>query len=73
MRGGTAAAGRVFRAEHGRLIAPLVRRFGDIGIARECCCQRELTAKDPYPGVLPQAEDHHTSGRTHGSGSTAWR
>ena len=30
---GRAAAGRVFRGEHGRLIAWLVRRFGDIGIA----------------------------------------
>lgn len=30
MEGGTAAVERVFREENGRLIASLVRRFGDI-------------------------------------------
>src|SRR5579875_289634 len=35
MRGGTAAVERVFREEYGRLIASLVRRFGDIDIAGE--------------------------------------
>jgi len=35
MPGGTAAVERVFREEYGRLIASLVRRFGDIDIAQE--------------------------------------
>src|SRR3954465_12941588 len=35
MHSGTAAVERVFREEYGRLIASLVRRFGDIDIAEE--------------------------------------
>ena len=35
MQDATAAVERVFREEYGRLIASLVRRFGDIDIAEE--------------------------------------
>ncbi|MHB1490408.1 MAG: hypothetical protein ACYCTH_07895 [Cellulomonas sp.] len=34
MPGGTAAVERVFRKEYGRLIASLVRRFGDVDLTK---------------------------------------
>ena len=45
MQGGTAAVERVFREEYGRLIASLVRRFGDIDIAEEAAAEAFLAAK----------------------------
>ena len=42
--GGTAAVERVFREEYGRLIASLVRRFGDIDIAEEAAGEALVAA-----------------------------
>ncbi|TYL55328.1 RNA polymerase sigma factor [Nocardioides sp. BGMRC 2183] len=52
-----AAAGveQVFRAEYGRLIATLVRRFGDIDLAEEAAGEALLIALEKWPvsGVPP--------------------
>src|SRR6202012_4507283 len=55
MHGGTAAVERVFREEYGRLIATLVRRFGDIDIAEEAAGEALVTALEKWPetGVPP--------------------
>src|SRR5947208_3540304 len=55
MQGGTAAVERVFREEYGRLIASLVRRFGDIDIAEEAAGEALVTALEKWPesGVPP--------------------
>ena len=55
MRGGTAAVERVFREECGRLIASLVRRFGDIDIAEEAAGEALVAALEKWPesGVPP--------------------
>jgi RNA polymerase sigma-70 factor (ECF subfamily) len=55
MPGGTAAVERVFREEYGRLIASLVRRFGDIDIAEEAAGEALVAAlaKWPESGVPP--------------------
>src|SRR5664280_1433687 len=55
MQGATAAVERVFREEYGRLIASLVRRFGDIDIAQEAASEALLAAlvKWPESGVPP--------------------
>src|SRR5215211_473618 len=55
MRGETAAVERVFREEYGRLIASLVRRFGDIDIAEEAAGEALVAALErwPEPGVPP--------------------
>jgi RNA polymerase sigma-70 factor, ECF subfamily len=55
MQGGTAAVERVFREEYGRLIASLVRRFGDIDIAEEAAGEALVAAlvKWPESGVPP--------------------
>ena len=55
MQGGTAAVERVFREEYGRLIASLVRRFGDIDIAEEAAGEALLAALEKWPasGVPP--------------------
>jgi RNA polymerase sigma-70 factor, ECF subfamily len=52
---GRAAVERVFREEYGRLIASLVRRFGDIDLAEEAAGQALLTALEKWPvsGVPP--------------------
>ncbi len=52
---GTAAVERVFREEYGRLIATLVRRFGDIDIAEEAAGEALLVALERWPreGVPP--------------------
>jgi RNA polymerase sigma-70 factor (ECF subfamily) len=52
---GTAAVERVFREEYGRLIASLVRRFGDIDIAEEAAGEALVTALEKWPvsGVPP--------------------
>jgi len=46
---------RVFREEYGRLIASLVRRFGDIDIAEEAASEALLVALEKWPadGVPP--------------------
>lgn len=50
-----AAVERVFREEYGRLIASLVRRFGDIDIAEEAAGEALVTALERWPvsGVPP--------------------
>src|ERR1035437_7470491 len=55
MQGGTAAVERVFREEDGRLIASLVRRFGDIDIAEEAAGEGLVAALEKWPesGVPP--------------------
>src|ERR687889_93549 len=51
----TAAVERVFREEYGRLIATLVRRFGDIDVAEEAAGEALVTALEKWPasGVPP--------------------
>ncbi|WP_435770572.1 RNA polymerase sigma factor [Nocardioides sp. SYSU DS0651] len=46
---------RVFREEHGRLIASLVRRFGDIDLAEDAAGEALVTALEKWPesGVPP--------------------
>ncbi len=55
MQTGTAAVERVFRDEYGRLIASLVRRFGDIDIAEEAAGEAIVAALEKWPesGVPP--------------------
>jgi RNA polymerase sigma-70 factor (ECF subfamily) len=45
----TPAVERVFREEYGRLIASLVRRFGDIDIAEEAAGEALLAALEKWP------------------------
>jgi RNA polymerase sigma-70 factor, ECF subfamily len=51
----TLAVERVFREEYGRLIASLVRRFGDIDLAEEAAGEALVTAVEKWPesGVPP--------------------
>jgi RNA polymerase sigma-70 factor (ECF subfamily) len=55
MQGETAAVEQVFREEYGRLIASLVRRFGDIDIAQEAAGEALVAALEKWPqsGVPP--------------------
>jgi RNA polymerase sigma-70 factor (ECF subfamily) len=55
MQGATAAVEQVFREEYGRLIASLVRRFGDIDIAQEAAGEAFVAALERWPesGVPP--------------------
>lgn len=55
MNSATAAIERVFRDEYGRLIASLVRRFGDIDIAEEAAGEALVLALERWPvsGVPP--------------------
>src|SRR4051794_18039767 len=55
MQGGKAAVERVFREEYGRLIASLVRRFGDIDLAEEAAGEALVAALERWPesGVPP--------------------
>ena len=55
MAGDTVAVERVFREEYGRLIASLVRRFGDIDIAEEAAGEALVAALERWPdtGVPP--------------------
>src|SRR4051795_1011382 len=55
MQGGTAAGEQGVRGEYGRLIASLVRRFGDIDIAEEAAGEALVTALETWPtsGVPP--------------------
>jgi len=55
MQSETAVAERVFREEYGRLIASLVRRFGDIDLAEEAAGEAIVAALEKWPdsGVPP--------------------
>jgi len=55
MQGTTAAVERVFREEYGRLIASLVRRFGDIDVAEEAAGEALVAALEKWPasGIPP--------------------
>lgn len=55
MPGSTAAIEQVFREEYGRLIASLVRRFGDIDIAEDAAGEALVVALEKWPesGVPP--------------------
>ena len=55
IQGEAAAVERVFREEYGRLIASLVRRFGDIDVAEEAAGEALVTALEKWPesGVPP--------------------
>ena len=46
---GTAAVERVFREEYGRLVASLVRRFGDLDVAEEAAGEALVTALEKWP------------------------
>jgi len=48
---GDAAVERVFREEYGRLIASLVRRFGDIDIAEEAAGEALVVALEKWPAA----------------------
>ncbi|CAM3831948.1 RNA polymerase sigma factor [Tsukamurella ocularis] len=54
-RDGAAALDRVFREEYGRVIASLVRRFGDITIAEDAAGEAILAAAEKWPesGIPP--------------------
>jgi RNA polymerase sigma-70 factor (ECF subfamily) len=54
-REGAATVERVFRDEYGRLIASLVRRFGDIDLAEEAAGEALVAALEKWPetGVPP--------------------
>lgn len=50
----SAAIERVFREEYGRLVASLVRRFGDIDVAEEAAGEAFVTAVEQWPqGGVP--------------------
>ena len=55
MQRGSAAVEQVFREEYGRLIASLVRRFGDIDLAEEAAGEALVIALEKWPesGVPP--------------------
>lgn len=50
----TLAVERIFREEYGRLIASLVRRFGDIDIAEEAAGEALVIALEKWPAVWPE-------------------
>ncbi|WP_307781368.1 RNA polymerase sigma factor [Agilicoccus flavus] len=54
-RGESTAVERVFREEYGRLVASLVRRFGDIDLAEEAASEALVVAVERWPrdGVPP--------------------
>jgi RNA polymerase sigma-70 factor (ECF subfamily) len=55
MHNATSAVERVFREEYGRVIASLVRRFGDIDLAEEAAGEALVAALEKWPesGVPP--------------------
>jgi RNA polymerase sigma-70 factor (ECF subfamily) len=55
MHPGAAAVERVFREEYGRVIASLVRRFGDLDLAEETASEALVAALEKWPedGVPP--------------------
>ena len=46
---------RIFREEHGRVVASLIRRFGDIDVAEDAAAEALLAAVERWPvdGVPP--------------------
>src|SRR4051794_7647866 len=52
---GAASLDRVFREEHGRVVAPLPRRLGDIDVAEEAAQEAYLIAVQRWPasGIPP--------------------
>jgi RNA polymerase sigma-70 factor (ECF subfamily) len=67
MRHDTAAVERVFREEYGRLIASLVRRFGDIDVAEEAAGEALVVAVEKWAtaGVPPNPGGWLTTTATH--------
>jgi RNA polymerase sigma-70 factor (ECF subfamily) len=67
MQGGRAAVERVFREEYGRLIAALVRRFGDIDLAEEAAGEALVAALEKWPesGVPPNPGGWLTTTASH--------
>src|SRR3954469_1677778 len=63
MQQGTAAVERVFREEYARLIASLVRRFGDIDIAEEAAGEALVAALEKWAasGVPPNPRGRLTT------------
>lgn len=59
MRREAEAVERVFREEYGRVIASLVRRFGDIDVAEEAAGEALVAALETWPkaGVPPNPAD----------------
>ncbi len=55
MSGSAAAIERIFREEHGRVVASLVRRFGDLDVAEDAASEALLVALERWPvdGVPP--------------------
>jgi len=55
MQHGPAAVERVFREQYGRVIASLVRRFGDLDVAEEAAGEALVAALEKWPesGVPP--------------------
>ena len=47
----TAAIERIYREEYGRIVASLIRRFGDIDIAEEAAGEALLAAVERWPGT----------------------
>ncbi len=67
MQVGTAAVERVFREEYGRLVATLVRRFGDIDVAEEAAAEALVIAVEKWPqyGVPPNPGGWLTTTASH--------
>ena len=55
MSASAAAIERIFREEHGRVVASLARRFGDLDVAEDAAGEALLTALEKWPvdGVPP--------------------
>jgi RNA polymerase sigma-70 factor, ECF subfamily len=66
-QGNGAAVERVFREEYGRVIASLVRRFGDIDVAEEAAGEALVVALEKWPetGVPPNPGGWLTTTATH--------
>ena len=64
---GAAAVERVFREEYGRLVASLVRRFGDLDIAEEAAGDALVVALEKWPatGVPPNPGGWLTTTASH--------
>ena len=61
----TAAIERIYRTEYGRVVASLVRRFGDIDIAEEAAGEALLASVERWPGTGPAQPGrlaHHDRG-----------
>ncbi|WP_310965029.1 RNA polymerase sigma factor [Nocardioides terrisoli] len=67
MQSRTAAVEQVFREEYGRLIASLVRRFGDIDLAEDAASEALVAALERWPtaGVPPNPGGWLTTTASH--------